>query len=442
MDPQFRFCASADGTRIAYAVYGNGPPLLSVALSVSMDAHFTIPEPRAFLDALASRATLVMFDARGMGASARDVDDPSPEAAAHDLAAVADAAGFERFTLFTDGAALAAGAQYAAEHQDRIDRVVAWAPWFPADYRELAAAARDDWSYLRRVVAGKDYPDGPVSLQRAWSKAMKDTQSAEVFARYREALAEVDLDVLLPRVTAPALVLQREERRRQDMMRVAGLLPHGEVRFIAGAASPPFPGHEPIVDAVFEFIAPPVPGAPLRSGGLSPRGPAAGASRTIFYTDIEGNTDMLQRLGDDAWRAVLRDHERITRELLRAHDGAEVKAMGDGFMASFASATSAVECAIGLQRAFASRNKTAAERMLVRVGLNAGEPISEDDDLFGTAVTMAARIMGQGSGGEILASDVVRALVAGKGFVFGDRGEFVPKGFDEGVRLWDVRWQE
>ena len=101
--------------------------------------------------------------------------------------------------------------------------------------------------------------------------------------------------------------------------------------------------------------------APVRSDLLGPRGRTAGASRTILYTDIEGNTDMLQRLGDDAWRAVLRDHERITRELLRAHDGAEVKNMGDGFMASFDSATSALECAIGLQRAFASRNTTAAE---------------------------------------------------------------------------------
>ena len=69
----------------------------------------------------------------------------------------------------------------------------------------------------------------------------------------------------------------------------------------------------------------------------------------------------------------------------------------------------------------------------MRVGLNAGEPIAEDDDLFGTAVSLAARIMGQGDGGEILVSDVIRALVAGKGFAFTDRGEFIPKGFDDAV---------
>jgi adenylate cyclase len=77
----------------------------------------------------------------------------------------------------------------------------------------------------------------------------------------------------------------------------------------------------------------------------------------------------------------------------------------------------------------------------VRVGLNAGEPIEEDHDLFGTAVTMAARIMGQGAGGQILVSDVVRGLVAGKGFVFLERDEFVPTGFDQAVRPFEVRWR-
>ena len=113
--------------------------------------------------------------------------------------------------------------------------------------------------------------------------------------------------------------------------------------------------------------------------------------------------------------------------------------MGDGFMASFASVTSAVDCAIALQLAFAARE---GEPLQVRVGLNAGEPIEEDGDLFGATVILASRIAAKAGAGEILVPDTVRGLLSGKGFVFGDRGEFVPKGFDEGVRLWDVRWQE
>ncbi len=78
----------------------------------------------------------------------------------------------------------------------------------------------------------------------------------------------------------------------------------------------------------------------------------------------------------------------------------------------------------------------------VRVGLNAGEPIAEDDDLFGTAVNEAARITATANGGEILVSDVVRQLAKGKDFLFADRGETNLKGFDESVRLFEVRWRE
>jgi class 3 adenylate cyclase len=78
----------------------------------------------------------------------------------------------------------------------------------------------------------------------------------------------------------------------------------------------------------------------------------------------------------------------------------------------------------------------------VLIGLNAGEPIAEEENLFGTAVILAARIAARAEGGEILASDVVRQLVAGKGFHFADRGEVVLRGFEDPVRLFEVRWWE
>ena len=101
---------------------------------------------------------------------------------------------------------------------------------------------------------------------------------------------------------------------------------------------------------------------------------------------------MMQRLGDARGRDVLREHERITRETLRHHSGAEIKTMGDGFMASFGSVTSALECAIALQQAFAAHTESMPEALHVRVGLNAGEPIQEDGDLFGATVILASRI--------------------------------------------------
>jgi class 3 adenylate cyclase len=161
----------------------------------------------------------------------------------------------------------------------------------------------------------------------------------------------------------------------------------------------------------------------------------------VLFTDLVGHTEMMQRLGDAKGRDVLRQHEQLTRATLKDHGGHEVKTMGDGFMASFGGVTAAVDCAIALQRAFVAQG-SAAERLQVRVGLNAGEPIAEDGDLFGATVILASRICQRAGAGEILVPETVRGLLTGKSFVFSDRGEFAAKGFDDAVRLYEVRWRD
>ncbi len=191
-----------------------------------------------------------------------------------------------------------------------------------------------------------------------------------------------------------------------------------------------------VIDAIDDFLSEGEEAAPA-----TPR-LAADIVHTILFTDVEGSTALTERLGDAKARELLREHERITREALKAHGGSEVKTMGDGFMTSFGSATKALECAIAIQRAFAEHNDSADEPIKVRIGLNAGEPIAEDEDLFGTTVNMAARICSKADGGQILAPIVVRELVAGKGFLLSDVGETELRGFEDPVRLYDVRWRE
>ena len=115
-------------------------------------------------------------------------------------------------------------------------------------------------------------------------------------------------------------------------------------------------------------------------------------------------------------------------------------------MASFAAASRALECAVAIQRSVEEQNASVGAHrdapLQIHVGVNAGEPVAEDDDLFGTAVQLARRICDQANGGEVLASDVVRQLVAGKGFLFADRGDVALRGFEDPVRLYEVRWQE
>ena len=166
--------------------------------------------------------------------------------------------------------------------------------------------------------------------------------------------------------------------------------------------------------------------------------------RTVLFTDLVGHTAMMQRLGDDTGRAVLREHEQLLREALKRFGGAEVKSMGDGFMASFASVTSAMDCAIAIQRAFAERNRRSradgGPQLHIRVGLNVGEPIEEDGDLFGSVVILASRITAEAGANEILVPESVRHLLAGKDYTYAPRGETSLKGFAEPMRLYAVQW--
>ena len=103
----------------------------------------------------------------------------------------------------------------------------------------------------------------------------------------------------------------------------------------------------------------------------------------------------------------------------------------------------ALDAAIAIQRGVAAHKETHPDSPLaVYIGLNSGEPIAEDDDLFGTSINLAARICDHAAAGQILVANVVRELSAGKQFLFSDLGETALRGFEDPVKLWEVRWRE
>jgi class 3 adenylate cyclase len=261
---------------------------------------------------------------------------------------------------------------------------------------------------------------------------MRQGSSPEAARAFDSALADEDVTALLPRVKAPTLVMHRREVYSTSLSvarAFAADIPDAQVVEVEGQSwSPWVQDEDAVLGAIDEFLGEEVWAMEALPAGLL----------TVLFTDLVGHTEMMSRLGDDRGRDVLREHERITREVLKANGGTEVKTMGDGFMASFGSVSKAVECAIALQRAFADHE---GESLSVRVGLNAGEPIEEDGDLFGATVILASRIAAKADGGEILVADTVRGLCSGKGFLFSDRGEFVAKGFEEPVRIYEVSWR-
>jgi class 3 adenylate cyclase len=160
--------------------------------------------------------------------------------------------------------------------------------------------------------------------------------------------------------------------------------------------------------------------------------------RTFLFTDLERHTEMLQHLGDAAGRAALREHERSALSAISRHGGEAIKGTGDGFLASFGSAQRALACAGELQRACAEHAVDGWGELKVRIGINAGEPIAEERDLFGSSVNLAARITALATGGQVLVSNVVKELVAGKPFRFRDCGTTTLRGFDHPTRVWEL----
>src|SRR4030042_258993 len=126
---------------------------------------------------------------------------------------------------------------------------------------------------------------------------------------------------------------------------------------------------------------------------------------TFLFTDLVGSTELTDSLGDEGAQEILRIHNAVVRTEVGRHAGSEVKTMGDGFMIAFRGPTSALACAVAIQRAIAQHNHEQPTReFMVRMGLNAGEAIQEEADFFGAAVLVAARIAalppGGGGGGE------------------------------------------
>jgi class 3 adenylate cyclase len=178
----------------------------------------------------------------------------------------------------------------------------------------------------------------------------------------------------------------------------------------------------------------------LPGGGADARDPGI---RTVLFTDIVDSTTLTHSLGDEAALRLFGVHDTIVRDALSALGGREVKHTGDGIMASFVSAAGAVRCAIQIQRELAKHEKVQPDRPLkVRVGAAAGEPVEQNNDLFGSTVQLAARLCTHAQPEQILVTSAIAELCIGKGLLFEDLGEVVLKGFGSPVRAHAAAWKQ
>ncbi len=460
MEPDVRYCTTEDGVRIAYTVTGSGPPLVWATdlLSSHVQREWRLPVLRDFYSGASSRRTLVRFDGRGLGLSDQDVKDLSLDGRVRDLEAVVDSLRLDEFALVGDGVVGGwMAATYTVGHPESISHLILLDGCVSASALSLRGSNQTlmelfvrDWEMYTENVGSLQF--GWADQQaRQYGEFIRACITERTAKRSFAALSAVDVSSLLPSISVPTLVLCHPRVPSvEDGKDLAALIPGARLKVIDGGWGDNI---QDALAAIDEFLG---------GGEDEAVGPAPSGLVTILFTDIEGSTSLTQRLGDARAQELVRTHNAIVRDALKAHGGSAIKHTGDGIMAWFPLTSGAVECAIAIQRAFDATNADvgaplgegqaaggaapggggAAAPLRVRIGLNAGEPVAEDEDLFGTAVQLASRICAYAEPGQILASNVVRELAAGKGFVFSAQRESTLKGFAVPVSIFEVRWRE
>jgi class 3 adenylate cyclase/pimeloyl-ACP methyl ester carboxylesterase len=461
MDPRIEYATTSDGFSIAYTTIGAGVPLVHIPPALpwsNIQEEWQIPEWRHYYDHLAETFRVVRYDNRGSGLSTRKISDFDLNTHLLDLEAVVNRLELERFALFGLYFSSQIAIAYAAAHPERVSHLILWCPVphhednarAPAIDEALDRLAEIDYSMFTETLAHSVFGWEQGAAAHRLALYMQSSVTPETFRLMGDQKPDRDVRPLLPQIKAKTLVVHRRDHKLIDLdvsQRVAATIPGARLAVVPGETlSPYLEDVQTTVDLFNELVGIDGDAAGAhRQRHPHPQGSSesAVAFRTIMFTDMQESTAITQRLGDAGAQELIRLHNDVVEQALFRHHGKRVKHTGDGIMASFPTASGAVECAIDIQRAFADRNDAdPTTPVSVRIGINAGEPVAEGDDLFGTAVQLASRVCAQAEAGEILTTDVVRQLVAGKAFLFSDKGTAELRGFEELIRIFEVSWTQ
>jgi DNA-binding SARP family transcriptional activator/pimeloyl-ACP methyl ester carboxylesterase len=269
---EISFCRTPDGVRLAWAKVGQGPPLVKTANWLNhVEYDWESPVWRYFLEALASRYTLIRYDARGNGLSDWEVEDVSLDAWVSDLETVVDAAGVARFPLLGMSQGCAISIAYAVRHPDRVSHLILYGGYAlggskrsPAEKEKREAMATlmglgwgtDDPSF-RQLFTSQFMPDGSKEQFDHFNELQRRTTTPEGAVRYFRTVGAIDVRHLLPRVTVPTLVMHVRADRMQPIeagREIAAGIPGARFVSLPGQ-NHMFLQHEPAADRFFEEVA-------------------------------------------------------------------------------------------------------------------------------------------------------------------------------------------
>ena len=437
MEPRIQYAKTSDGVNIAYTTLGEGAPVFWLADPPWSNLRL---EGRILdLPVLAQRRMVVRFDARGLGLSDREVEDLTLQARCHDIEAVANALGLWAFHLVGVGFSGALAVAYAAGHGECVSRIALVNAFARAadvtatpQARVLIEMLTADWEMFTENLGALTFGWGRKrSVQGA--EFVRASVTQEGLQRGLQAISSADVSAILPRISAPTLVIQHGGLKFLSMEQgreLAAAIPNARLAVLEGTWAG---GNKLLFETIDQFLG--ESDEPTELPAL-PSGTAI-----ILFADIAGSTALTERLGDAAFREKARDLDTTLRTIIRERSGTPIegKLLGDGVLAVFTSARQAIEAALACGRAGDDAS------LPLHLGLHAGDVIRESDpdgraNVYGGAVNIASRISGLSAPGEVLVSETVRSLArTSAGVQFEDRGEQALKGVGEKVRVWSAR---
>jgi len=443
--PVTRYAKAADGSYVAYQVFGQDPrPLLFVPSWLqNLDVMWEEPSLAAYLDRLASFARVICLDKRGSG-----VSDPVPLASVptietwmDDAIAVMDAAGVQTAAVLGDTEGGPMAAVLAASHPERVTELVlvnTFARWTRTDEYPVGMPEET----RRKIVERYEESWGTTNeiLEVAGPSLANDARFRDWYLRYERLamprgaaaalydwVTQLDVRSVLPSIRVPTLVLHRTDARFHRVAHaryLAERIPGATLVELPGVDTTPFHAGDfrRLLDEVERFLTGRV-SRPILSRQLA----------TILVTDIVDSTRRAAELGDHAWAELIGAHDELARELVSDYRGVYLDSTGDGAFALFDGPARGVTCATRLAERLRDRFG-----ITVRAGLHTGEIERIADGVRGMAVHLAARVMAAAADGGVLVSGTVKDLVVGSGIEFAERGVHELKGVPGQWPLFEV----
>jgi class 3 adenylate cyclase/pimeloyl-ACP methyl ester carboxylesterase len=446
--PPTRWARTVDGASIAYQDFGDGPTALVFvhAWFSHLEIMWEWPGFERFMRRLAKNLRVVHFDKRGVGMSDRLGSAPSLDVQMDDIRAVLDAAEVERAVICGEGhIAPALACTFAATHPERALGLWLDGPVHTAkddDYHW--GETEEEWDQWIATIGAhwgsetnarefavdcfgaddKDVPYDDPSFRRWLTRLARSAATPTSIVQLSLLWRETDVRGILPTICVPTGIaagrfLSDDERGLADYL--VARIPGSRLVEIP-KDHPYFGSPSPYVSSLEHFI----------DSILDEEAELDRKLATVMFTDVVGSTDRSAALGDASWNALLEQHNAAVRAMLARYRGAEVKTMGDGFLATFDGPARAVKCAQGICEAVKPLG------LEVRAGCHTGEIELMGADVGGIAVHIGARVGALAGPSEVLVSSTVKDLVAGSGLVFEDRGEHTLKGVPEPWHLYAV----